>query len=65
MPGKHWVSGSNPAHRKLLFLIIYLFVLFILFYFIFLPSIYTLHITAVSASLEFHHELTNPAAEKP
>jgi len=58
MPGKHWVSGSNPAHRKLFFfLIIYLF--------IYLSSIYTPHITAVSASLEFHHELTDPAAEKP
>jgi len=28
-------------------------------------SIYTLHITAVSASLAFHHELTDPAAGKP
>jgi hypothetical protein len=47
MPGKHWVSGSNPAHRKSP------------------PSIMTLHITAMSANLEFHHELTTPAAEKP
>ena len=34
-------------------------------YLFILPSIITLHITAVSGSLEFHHELTAPAAEKP
>jgi hypothetical protein len=46
MPGKHWVSGSNPAHRKSP------------------PSIITLHITATSANLRFHHELSAPVAEK-
>jgi hypothetical protein len=48
MSDKHWVSGSNPTHRKSPPL-----------------SIMTLHITAMSANLEFHHELTAPAAEKP